>query len=122
MGGLDAAAIADLYPRVARESVDLDNTDALKWWEIYLAEHERETAATAAKQAAGAELKALIGDAYEARVEGNVIATWGETAGRVNYARLLADLTPELEANGIEVPDPEDYRGAPGRRLNVKEL
>lgn len=122
LGGLDAQMIADLYPRVNRESVDLDDTDALKHWEIYLAAHERETAAKAEKAAAGAELKALIGDAYAARVEGNTIATWGQTAGKVNYARLLAELTPELEAAGIAVPDPDDYRGAPGRRLNVKEL
>jgi putative phage-type endonuclease len=122
LGGTDAEIIAELYPRVNRESIDLDETDALKWWEIYLAAHERETAAKHEKAAAGAELKALIGDAHTARVEGAVIATWGQTAGKVNFSRLLEELTPELEAAGIEVPDPEDYRGAPGRRLNVKDL
>jgi putative phage-type endonuclease len=122
LGAGDAAVIAELYPRPERESVDLDDTDALKHWEVYLAAREQETEAKATKEAAGAELKALIGDAHSGRVEGNVIATWGTTAGRVNYARLLDDLTPELEAAGIAVPDPDDYRGADGRRLNVKEL
>lgn len=122
LGGADAALIAELYPRVERESVDLDDTDALEHWEVYLAAHEAEKAAAARKQAAGSELKALIGDAGEGRVEGNVIATWGESKGRVNYTRLLAHLAPELEAAGIEPPDPDDYRGAPSRRLNVKDL
>jgi putative phage-type endonuclease len=122
LSGADASIIAELYPRPERASVDLDDTDALKHWEVYLAAREQETEAKALKEAAGAELKALIGDAVEGRVEGNVIATWGSTAGKVNYARLLDDLTPELEAAGIAVPNPDDYRGADGRRLNVKEL
>lgn len=122
LGGTDADLIADLYPRVERESVDLDDTDALEHWEVYLAALEAEKDAAARKKAAGAALKSLIGDAGEGRVEGNVIATWAESKGRINYTRLLAALEPELEAAGIEVPDPEDYRGAPSRRLNVKDL
>jgi len=122
LSGADADILAELYPRPEREFVDLDDTDALAHWEVYLAAREAEKEAATRKEAAGAELKALIGDAVEARVEGNVIATWAETTGRVNYERLLAQLTPELEAAGIAMPDPDDYRGAPGRRLNVKEI
>lgn len=118
MGPGDAEVLAELYPRVERESVDLDETDALKHWEIYLAAREREKAAKAEKEAAGAELKHLLGDAEQGRVEGNVIATWPEKRGSVNYQRLLADLA----ASGVDVPDPEDYRKSPTRSLNVKEL
>jgi putative phage-type endonuclease len=122
LSGADAAVIAEMYPRAERESVDLDDTDALEHWEIYLAARERAQEAEAEQERAGAELKALIGDAKVARVDGNVIATWPEVKGKVSLSRLLTDLTPALERAGIPVPDPEDYRGAPTRRLNVKEL
>jgi putative phage-type endonuclease len=122
LSGADAAVIAELYPRTVRESVDLDDTDALEHWEIYLAARERAQEAEAEQERAGAELKALIGDAKIARVGGNVIATWPEVKGKVNHSRLLAELTPALEKAGITVPNPEDYRGVPTRRLNVKEL
>jgi hypothetical protein len=122
LSGADATVIAELYPRAERESVDLDDTDALEHWELYLAAHERAKEAEAKKDRAGAELKALIGDAKVGRVGGNIIATWPEVKGKVNFSRLLEELAPDLEAAGIEVPDPEDYRGAPTRRLNVKEI
>lgn len=118
MGPGDAQIIAELYPRVERESVDLDDTDALAHWEVYLAAREREKDAKREKETAGAELKALLGDAAEGRVEGNTIATWGETKGQVNYTRLIAD----LEAEGAVIPDLDDYRNPPSRRLNVKDL
>src|SRR5699024_414555 len=98
MGPGDAAVLAEIYPRVERDSVDLDDTDALEHWEVYLAALEREKDARREKESAGAELKALLGDAEVGRVEGNVIATWSESSGRVNYARLLADLA----ADGID--------------------
>ena len=118
MGPGDAAVLAELYPTVERESVDLDDTDALEHWEIYLAAREREKTARREKEAAGAELKALLGDAAAGRVEGNVIATWNETKGQINYTRLLAD----LEADGADIPDLDDYRNPPSRSLNVKDL
>ena len=114
----DARVLAELYPTVERESVDLDDTNALEHWEIYLAAREREKTARREKEAAGAELKALLGDAAAGRVEGNVIATWNETKGQVNYTRLLAD----LEAEGADIPDLDDYRNPPSRSLNVKDL
>lgn len=118
MGPGDARVLAELYPTVERESVDLDGTDALEHWEVYLAAREREKTAKAEKETAGAELKALLGDAEQGRVEGNVIATWGEAKGRVNYARLLAD----LETEGAVIPDLDDYRNPSTRSLNVKDL
>lgn len=118
MGPGDAHVLAELYPTVERESVDLDDTDALEHWEIYLAALEREKTARREKESAGAELKALLGDAAEGRVEGNVIATWNESKGQVNYGRLLAD----LEAEGATIPDLDDYRNPPSRRLSVKDL
>lgn len=122
MGPGDAEVLAELYPTVEREVVELDGSDALTHWEAYLAAHEREKAAKDEKAAAGAELKRLLGDAEQGRVEGHVIASWGTKKSKVNWARLLDDLAPDLWTSGIPMPDPEDYRGAPGRSLNVKDL
>jgi putative phage-type endonuclease len=121
-GAGDAAILAELYPTVEQESVELDDTDALGHWEIYLAAREREAAAKAEKEAAGAALKQLLGGAGKGTVEGNTIVTWPEVKGKVQYTRLLADLTPALEAAGIAIPNPENYRGAPSRSLKVKDL
>lgn len=121
--GADAAVIAELYPTAdAKKEVRLDETDALEHWELYLASQEREKAAKTEKERAGAQLKALLGDATKGLVDGNVIVAWPEVKGKVNHSRLLADLTPALEAAKIPVPDPEDYRGPRTRRLSVKEL
>lgn len=122
LSGADAKVIAELYPRAEKESVDLDDTDALEHWELYLAAAERAREAEAEKDRAGAELKALLGDAKVGRVGGNIIATWPEVKGKVSLSRLLDAIAPELEKAGIPVPDPEDYRGPKGRRLSVKEI
>lgn len=121
--GADAAVLAELYstPETGA-AVALDDTDALEHWEIYLAAREREKDAKAEKERAGAELKALLGAATKGTVEGKTLVTWGPQKGKVNYSRLLADLIPDLEEAGIPVPDPEDYRGASSRSLDVKEI
>lgn len=120
-GAGDAAVLAELYPTVEREEVYLDGTDATVHWETYLAAREREKAAKAEKDAAGAALRALLGDAEKGLVEGTVIATLGEKKSKVDYSLLLADLAPALKAAAIPMPDPEDYRGPSTRSLNVKE-
>lgn len=119
----DAAVLAELYPAaVAKKEVDLTATDAPLHWENYLAAREREKEAAAEKEAAGAELKFLLGDAATGKVDGRTIATWQNRKGATNWKGLLADLTPLLQAARIPVPDPEDYRGASSRSLSVKEI
>jgi putative phage-type endonuclease len=119
----DAAILAELYPTAdAEKVVALDATDAALHWENYLAAREREKDAAAEKEAAGAELRFLLGDAAKGTVDGRVIATWQTRKGNTNWKRLLADLAPALEAANLPVPDPEDYRGAPSRSLSVKEI
>ena len=118
----DAALIEAMYPTPEVETVALDETDAVAHWESYLDARSREKAAAAEKNAAAAELKALIGDAECGTVEGYTIASWGLKKGQVSYKTYAADLAELLTDAGLEAPDPEDYRGAPGRSFNVKEF
>ncbi|GAB3224286.1 hypothetical protein GCM10027447_12750 [Glycomyces halotolerans] len=122
LSAADAALIAELYPSATAEEVALDGTDAAEHWETYLAAREREKAAKAEKEAAGAELKALIGDAAKGTVEGHVVASWSNKAGSVDYKRYAADLAELLAAEDIPAPDPGDYRKPGGRAFSVKEI
>lgn len=119
----DAAILAELYPTAdPKKEIKLDDTDAVLHWETYRAAHEREKEAKAEKEAAGAELKLLLGDAAKGTVEGKTLVTWQNRKGNTNWKALYADLTPQLDAAGIPVPDPEKYRGADSRSLSVKEI
>jgi putative phage-type endonuclease len=124
----DAAILAELYPVAGTgedgkpKEIKLDDTDAVIHWENYRAAAEREKAGKADKEAAGAELKLLLGDAAIGKVEGKTLVTWQNRKGNTNWKSLFADLAPQLETANIPVPDPEKYRGAPSRLLSVKEI
>lgn len=126
LGGRDAAVVAALYPRVQRKTVDLDDTDALDLWRTYRDARDQEKEAAARKDEAGIALKALIGDAHEARVDGRPIATWGERKGRVDWEAIARELYQLLTTDApYEVPKIEDLadqrRGPTSRALTIKE-
>jgi putative phage-type endonuclease len=59
-----------------------------------------------------AEIMAFMGDAEEATVNGKVVVTWKETAGRLKGKELEAAY-PEIAAQ---------FKGAPSRRFTPKEI
>lgn len=119
MGAVDNEAMARLYPRSNGNDIDLTCTDALELWQRYRDARDREAAANAEKKAAGAALKALIGEHERALVNESVIATWAPKKGAVEWPRLLADL---VEQHGIPAPNPEAYRKPSTRSINVKDV
>lgn len=116
LGAADAAVMAEMYPACSGEIVDLP-ADAIEPWIAYRDARDRENAAKADKEAAGAALKQMLGDAFGGKLANRLICTWGEKAGHVDWPRLLADLA---EA-GVAVPNPETYRKPPSRTLSVKD-
>lgn len=120
MGRVDNAAMAKLFPTYAPESeVDLSgNAEAIELWHAYRDARDRETAAKAEKEAAGAAIKKLIGDREVATVDGQVIATWSNKKGQVDWPRLVAAL---VEKHRVPAPNPEEYRKPSTRSLNVKD-
>jgi putative phage-type endonuclease len=116
LGAADAPVMAEMHPAADGETVDLPDT-AIEPWMAYRDARDREKAARADKEAAGAALKQLLGPAQFGKVDGHLICTWGEKAGHVDWPRLLADLA---EA-GVAVPNPETYRKPPSRTLTVKD-
>lgn len=119
MGAVDNEAMARLYPRSNGNDIDLTDTDALELWQRYRDARDRETSANTEKKAAGAALKALIGEHERALVNESVIATWAPKKGAVEWPRLLADL---VEQHSIPAPNPEAYRKPSTRSINVKDL
>lgn len=119
-GQVDNAAMAKLFPRCApKTEVDLTGRDdAVELWHAYRDARDRESAAKAEKETAGAALKKLIGDNERAVVDGNTIATWSNKKGAVDWPRVVADL---VEKHGVPAPNPDEYRKPSTRSLNVKD-
>lgn len=119
LGAVDNPVMAELFPTATPdEVVELDDTNAVEAWVAYRDAHEREKSAKADKEAAGAALKHLIRNAWGAKVDGKLIATWGTKAGHVDWERLVADLA---ETAGVAPPNPETYRKPATRCLSVKD-
>jgi putative phage-type endonuclease len=133
LAGRDAAMVAALYPAVARNGVDLDDSEAMRWQRAYLDAHAQIRDLEAAKAAAGTELKALLGDAEIGFVNGRPVAVWAEKRNRVDWERFARDLyayaveydaPEELPADWAEadfLKRAEGYRPAPTRSLTIKE-
>lgn len=119
MGAVDNEAMARLYPRSNGNDIDLTGTAALELWQAYRDARDRETAANAEKKAAGAALKALMGDHERGLFNDAVIATWAPKKGQVDWPRLLAEL---VERHQIPTPNPEAYRKPSTRSISVKDV
>lgn len=119
MGAVDNEAMARLYPRSNGDDIDLTGTDALELWATYRDALARETAAGNEKKAAGAALKALLGENERGLVDNAVIATWAAKKGQVDWPRLIAEL---VEEHGFPAPNPEAYRKPSTRSISVKDM
>lgn len=117
LGAPDNDVMAELYPATTGESVDLPDS-AIELWFAYRDGRDREKAARQDRETAGAALKQLMGVAQFGRVGDQLICTWGEKAGQVDWARLVADLA---ETAGVPAPNPELYRKPTTRCLSVKD-
>lgn len=113
----DKETVAFLYPRVARDEVDLDLTDAPALLARRIGAAQRRKAAKDEVEAIDIQLKALIGDHDVARVGGRIAYSWSEKKAVIDWPRLYAEA---VEA-GADLPDPETYRKPPTRSLNVKD-
>lgn len=117
LGAVDNAVLAELYPQSNGMVVDLPG-EVLEPWSAYREARDREKAAKADKEAAGAALKSLLGDNEVGRHAGQVLVTWGTKRGEVAWPRLVADL---VNTTGVTSPDPEQYRKPSTRSLSVKD-
>lgn len=119
LGAGDAEVLAQLFPRSNNEATNLDGTDALRLCATYRDHLEAEKNAKAAKEAVGAQLKALLGEHDRGQVENRTVVAWSNRAGNVDYLRALTELA---EDHGIELPDLDLYRRPGSRSLSVKDL
>jgi putative phage-type endonuclease len=113
----DKDTVAFLYPRVVRESIDLDLTDAPSLLARRVGAVQRRKAGKDEVDAIDIQLKALIGDHDVARIGDRDAYSWSEKRGVIDWPRFYAEA---VEA-GTELPDPELYRKPPTRSLNVKD-
>ncbi len=118
MAPADSKVIGKVFGRPDGKPVDLDGTDVHRHLAAYRSAHEREKAAKDEKNRAGAELKRLLGEHTDGLVDNRTVVTWGEKRGAVDWERLLADVA----ALHGTAPNPDDYRKAPTRALNVKDI
>jgi putative phage-type endonuclease len=118
LGAVDNASLALLYPTTNGATVDLDDTDATELWMAYRDARDRETAAKADKETAGAALKHLLGNNEIGLIEDRVIAKWSSKKGAVDWPALVADL---VEKHKVPAPNPESYRKPATRSLTVKD-
>lgn len=119
MSSSDNALLGVLYPAAtAGETVELPADEAITAWSGYRMAQAAEAAAKREKEACGAVLKRLLGTAEFGEVDGRVLAVWSAKKKPVNWQRMAEDLAARA---GVTLPDPETYRGKPGRSLNVKD-
>lgn len=118
MGAGDSENLSRRYPRTDKTDVELKLVEAIDAWTAYRDARDRESAAKAEKQAAGAVLKSLLGKAERGLVDGHLLVTWGEVKGQVDWPRLVAEWAAEL---GVAAPDPEAFRKPSTRSLSVKD-
>jgi len=121
LGAADNAALSKLYPRSEGTVLDLtgrDADEAMEAWNAYREARERESAAKADKEKAGAVLKSLLGANDRAVVDDKTLAVWSNKKGGVDWPALVADL---VERHNVPAPDPDTYRKPSTRSLSVKD-
>jgi len=118
MGAGDAANLTRRYPKSDGGETELDPIKAIDAWTAYRDARDRESAAKAEKDAAGAVLKSLLGKNEKGLVDGHVIVTWGAKKGQVDWQRLVTEWAAEL---GVTAPDPDAFRKPSSRSLNGKD-
>lgn len=118
LGASDNNVLALMFPVPNGKTVDLSGTEAVDLRDAYIAARNRESAAKAEKELAGAALKRLLGSNDTGEAEGSTVAKWSAKKGAVDWPALVAEL---VEKHGIPAPNPEAYRKPSSRSLNVKE-
>lgn len=120
VGRLDAEVIGRVYSEPDPElTADLAGTDAAEWCRGYLSALAEESQAAQRKDEYGARLKALLGNHCVGVQDGRNLVTWNPSKGRINWEQMARDMAAQ---SGVELPDPELYRGVPGRTLSVKKV
>lgn len=114
----DRETVAFLYPNIAAESKDVDQTAAPELLARRSAAVVRKKLAESEADLIDTQLKSILGDAELARIDGRVAYSWGTRKGSVDWAAYVADLAATVP----NLPDPELYRKPPTRSLKVKEL
>lgn len=128
MGPADNALMDATHPAGGAGSVALDTVPDIV--EVLYEYHDglnREAAGRAAKEAATARLKRLLGDHTTATVAGREVATWNTRRGNVDWPALVEDL---VEIAGWKDPgsllDMDDlverYRKPDSRSISVKGI
>lgn len=110
-------ATGQLLDRLHANPVDqivvADAAEVEKWLAIRASAKEQMAAADIALTEAENHLKAIAGDSSDVHVRGELAYTWRRRKGQISWKSAALDLDPEL--------DPEPYRGADTRVLNVPQ-
>lgn len=126
MGPSDNALMDATHPATDGDSIALDNVpDLVEVLYAYQDGLSREAAGRAAKEAATARLKRLLGDHAAGTVANRPVVTWNAVTGRVDYAALIEDLIEIVGWDGplLDMAELLDkYRKPASRSINVKGL
>jgi putative phage-type endonuclease len=88
-----------------------DAAEVEKWLSIRADAKAQMAAADIALTDAENHLKAIAGDATDVHIRGELAYSWRPRKGQISWKAAALDADPDL--------DPEQYRGAPTRTLNV---
>jgi len=117
LGAADTDAVLATWPRpVEDEPVDLDDTDAAELLGRRRDAKKRLADTKTEVEEIDNRLKRLAGPHAIAFLEGHKAYGWIAKRGRIDWQRYAAELA---EAHDLELPDPEPYRGATTRALNI---
>ncbi|MGW2990559.1 YqaJ viral recombinase family nuclease [Streptomyces sp. NPDC001193] len=110
-------ATGQLLDRLHADPVDqivvADAAEVEKWLAIRTSAKEQIAAADIALTEAENHLKAIAGDSTDVHVRGELAYTWRRRKGQISWKSAALALDPNL--------DPEPYRGADTRVLNVPQ-
>lgn len=100
-----------LHAHPERKDVVADAAEVEKWLAIRRTAKEQMEVADIALTEADNHLKALAGDGTDVYIRGELAYTWRPRKGQISWKTAALELNPDL--------DPEPYRGAPTRALNI---
>ncbi|MEU4133609.1 YqaJ viral recombinase family protein [Streptomyces wuyuanensis] len=100
-----------IHPQPLQDFVVADATEVEHWLKQRAHAKEAIAAADLALTDAENHLKHIAGDAAEVHIRGELAYSWRPRRGQISWKTAALELDPDL--------DPEPYRGAPTRVLNI---